>query len=154
MYVYVFFSLSFPFLQYLRVQWIYSSILLSGDINSAGGMKVWTSFFFVAIKIVYSFFYSLWFTCFHSTLSIISAPGALLSVIGGRSNEIYWKMKNWKIKHFYSWKNGFESHKFYDIYLLSLFILFLSPFFYQSVMYIDTSIYSSLNKYISFESDA
>lgn len=29
------------------------------------------------------------FTCFHSTLSIISAPGAELSVIGGRNNEIY-----------------------------------------------------------------
>lgn len=28
-------------------------------------------------------------TCFHSTLSIISAPGALLSVIGGRNNEMY-----------------------------------------------------------------
>lgn len=30
-------------------------------------------------------------TCFHSTLSIISAPGALLSVIGGRSSDMYCK---------------------------------------------------------------
>lgn len=37
------------------------------------------------------------FTCFHSTLSIISAPGALLSVIGGLNNDTYWKkeMVNW-----------------------------------------------------------
>lgn len=33
------------------------------------------------------------FTCFHSTLSIISAPGALLSVIGGLNNDTYWRRK-------------------------------------------------------------
>lgn len=34
-------------------------------------------------------YYKTLITCFHSTLSIISAPGAELSVKGGRSREIY-----------------------------------------------------------------
>lgn len=34
-----------------------------------------------------------YFTCFHSTLSIISAPGVLLSVIGGRNNDTYCRAK-------------------------------------------------------------
>lgn len=55
-------------------------------------------------------------TCFHSTLSIISAPGALLSVIGGRSNEIYCETKLTEKTQNYSFRSAIKtSIALYDV---------------------------------------